>query len=81
MKTIFAIVCNQTASNLVSNKFFQTKEAARHHLKELADQREHNLGVRHFKKTEDEFSFVLGWESADVRFHIVELPLEDGDKQ
>lgn len=81
MKTIFAVVCNQTVSNLISNKFFQSKETARQYLQKMASQREHNLGVRHFKRNEDEFSFVLGWESADVRFHIVELPLEDGDKQ
>jgi hypothetical protein len=75
-KSIFAIISNQTSQYLTSNKFFLSQEAARARLKKMAEERKYNLGVYHFEQTEDSFSFVLGWENHDVRFTIVELPVE-----
>jgi len=75
-KSIFAVVCNQTAQYLTSNKFFFTKEGAQKCLKTLAEERKHKLGVDCWKENEDGFSFVLGWEEAGVSFRIVELPIE-----
>lgn len=74
-KSVFAVVCNQTAQYLTSNKFFFTKEGARKCLKEMAEERKYKMGVDCWKQDEDSFSFILGWEEAQVSFRIVELPV------
>lgn len=75
-KNIFAIVCSATP-NLYGTKFFTTKSGARTELKNLANERKHKLGVHCFEQTDDQFSFLLGWEEHKVIFSIVELPLQD----
>jgi alpha-glucosidase (family GH31 glycosyl hydrolase) len=73
--SVFAVVCNQTAQYLTSNKFFFTKEGARQCLKTMAEERKYKMGVDCWKQDEDSFSFILGWEEAQVSFRIVELPV------
>jgi hypothetical protein len=80
MKSIFAVVCNQTSAPLHNSKFFISKESAQKHLKKLADERRYNMGVDCWKEDKDSFSYLFGWEEVSVKFAIVELPLEDGDK-
>lgn len=62
---------------MLNNKFFLDQSKARKRLREMADERKHNLGVQYFKQDEDSFSFILGWEEVQVSFRIIELPLED----
>lgn len=74
-KTIYAIVCNQTPE-LRSIKFFYSLAGAQLELKMLANSRKYNPGVRHFTETKNNmFSFVLGWESVEVVFRIVEVEI------
>jgi len=70
--SIYAVVCSATPE-LRSAKFFSTKDSARKHLKLLADERRHKLGVHCFEENEDKFSLLLGWEEHKVSFAIVEL--------
>ncbi len=55
---------------------FSTLPLAQAELRKLGDERKHRLGVRHFQQSDNEFSFVLGWESVDVRFYIKEIEVK-----
>jgi hypothetical protein len=55
---------------------FSALPAAQAELRKLADERKYRLGVRHFQQNDNEFSFVLGWESVDVRFYIKEIEVK-----
>ena len=71
MNKIYQIV----SSNGTSHGLYQTLEGAQKELKKLAEERKYRLGVRHFTQDDNSFSFVLGWESVEVRFWIKELEL------
>ncbi len=62
--------------NYTDHGIFSTLPAAQAELRKLADERKYRLGVRHFKQSDNEFSFVLGWESVDVRFYIKEIEVK-----
>ena len=64
------------SNNNIEYGTFATLPAAQAELRKLADERKHRLGVRHFKQSDNEFSFVLGWESVDVRFYIKEIEVK-----
>lgn len=73
--SVFGIVCSATPE--VRNlKLYGTVELARKRLKELADERRHNLGVHWHEETEDMFFYTLGWEEHPVRFSIIEISVE-----
>ena len=55
---------------------FDSLEKAKEELKKYAKERKYNLGVRHFKQDEMSFSFVLGWESDEVKFYILEQDIK-----
>jgi hypothetical protein len=65
----------RTASN-TEHGTYSTLEGAQAELRKLADERRHRLGVRHFTQDPMSFSFVLGWESVDVRFYIREIEVK-----
>jgi hypothetical protein len=74
--SVFGIVCSATPE--VRNlRLYGTKESARKHLKALADERRHNLGVHWHEETEDMFYYTLGWEEHAVRFSIIEINVEE----
>lgn len=75
-KSIFAVVCNAIPT-LHAAKFFKTKESARKHLKDLANERRNKFGISFFEENEDKFSYVFGWEEHRVSCAVVELPVED----
>lgn len=72
LPTIFAVTCNQLSS-LRDTKFFASKKGARDELRNIAAARRHKMGVTVLEDTEDRFSFILGWEEANVVFVITEI--------
>lgn len=56
---------------------FQSFEKAKEQLKVLADERKNRFGVRCFEMDDTSFSFLLGWEEAEVRFSIVEIEVKE----
>ena len=64
------------SDNNIEYGTFSTLPAAQAELRKLADERKYRLGVRHFKQSDNEFSFVLGWEEVDVRFYIKEIEVK-----
>lgn len=73
-KTIFAIVYSP---DLRSAKFFATLAGARKELNTLANERKNKLGVHNFEQSNDQFSFLIGWEEHKITFSIIELSLQD----
>lgn len=73
--SVFGIVCSATPE--VRNlKLYSTQELAREKLRELADERRHNLGVHWHEETDDMFFYTFGWEEHPIRFSIVEFKVE-----
>lgn len=72
---IYAIICGSSPT-VVLTKYYSTLEKARKALKKVAEDRRCKLGVDVVIDEPDKFSYLLGWEEAQVTFSIVELPLE-----
>lgn len=73
ISNVFCLTCNQYTNHLSQGVFYSTQEKARKALKEKANNMRYNMGVRHVKETDDSFSFIFGWEEAQVVWQVIEI--------
>ncbi len=72
-KTIFVVTHTGKIHN---SSFFEKKEDAIKHLESIAKDRRNKMGVTVIDDNAVKFSFIIGWEEAQVSFAILEIPIQ-----